>query len=108
MGLIRKTMSVSTMGVIKYRTPAQSARRNARLTRRHNRIQSAATSAGAKYQRQQVQLMQQQLAMQQQAMLPPQQQHFPGSPAGWYVDPYDPRFVRYWDGNQYTQHVQPR
>jgi hypothetical protein len=27
--------------------------------------------------------------------------------AGWYNDPQDPALVRYWDGNQWTAHIQP-
>lgn len=30
------------------------------------------------------------------------------APAGWYSDPNDPRMIRWWDGNQWTHHVQPR
>ncbi|MFJ4109087.1 DUF2510 domain-containing protein [Oerskovia enterophila] len=26
---------------------------------------------------------------------------------GWYPDPYDPRLVRWFDGEQWTQHSQP-
>lgn len=28
--------------------------------------------------------------------------------AGWYPDSRDPRFVRYWDGNGWTEYVNPR
>lgn len=28
-------------------------------------------------------------------------------PAGWYTDPHDSSFVRYWDGTRWTDHVQP-
>ena len=28
-------------------------------------------------------------------------------PAGWYNDPQSPALVRYWDGNQWTAHIQP-
>lgn len=28
--------------------------------------------------------------------------------ANWYPDPHNPAFVRYWDGQQWTQHVAPR
>ncbi|AOW94011.1 hypothetical protein BFN03_18735 [Rhodococcus sp. WMMA185] len=27
---------------------------------------------------------------------------------GWYPDPHDPRFVRWHDGRQWTDHTQPR
>lgn len=29
-------------------------------------------------------------------------------PAGWYPDPQDPASIRWWDGAQWTSHVQPR
>lgn len=29
-------------------------------------------------------------------------------PAGWYTDPQDPASIRWWDGAQWTSHVQPR
>lgn len=29
-------------------------------------------------------------------------------PPGWYEDYFDPRFVRWWDGVQWTNHVQPK
>ncbi|WP_420178711.1 DUF2510 domain-containing protein [Paenarthrobacter sp. TA1.8] len=36
-------------------------------------------------------------------------QSMPGSttPAGWYPDPSDPRFVRWWDGRAWTAHQAP-
>lgn len=30
------------------------------------------------------------------------------SPAGWNPDPHDPNLLRYWDGQQWTGHTQPR
>ncbi|MEQ4567142.1 DUF2510 domain-containing protein [Paenarthrobacter sp. CAP02] len=37
-------------------------------------------------------------------------QSMPGSPtpAGWYPDPSDPRFVRWWDGHAWTANQAPR
>ena len=33
----------------------------------------------------------------------------PANPAGWYPDPNgDPSLLRYWDGNGWTAHVEPR
>ena len=29
-------------------------------------------------------------------------------PAGWHPDPHDPNIVRWWDGQQWTQHTQPK
>lgn len=31
-----------------------------------------------------------------------------GIPAGWHIDPDDPTLLRYWDGEQWTEHRQPR
>jgi hypothetical protein len=30
------------------------------------------------------------------------------TPAGWYDDPHDPRFIRYWDGVQWSDNVAPK
>ena len=29
-------------------------------------------------------------------------------PAGWYTDPLEPADVRWWTGDEWTHHVQPR
>ncbi|WP_425547587.1 DUF2510 domain-containing protein [Arthrobacter ramosus] len=29
-------------------------------------------------------------------------------PAGWHVDPHDPRLLRWWDGERYTDAAKPR
>jgi hypothetical protein len=31
----------------------------------------------------------------------------PGTPAHWGADPFDPKALRYWDGNRWTEHVAP-
>ena len=31
-----------------------------------------------------------------------------GIPAGWYTDPLAPADVRWWTGQEWTHHVQPR
>ncbi|NYI40704.1 DUF2510 domain-containing protein [Demequina lutea] len=30
------------------------------------------------------------------------------TPAGWYDDPHDPRFIRFWDGSQWSGNVAPK
>ena len=32
----------------------------------------------------------------------------PETPAGWYPDPQDPRYVRYWNGAAWTDQLAPR
>ncbi|MDO5080610.1 DUF2510 domain-containing protein [Buchananella hordeovulneris] len=64
-------------------------------------LQQAASEVKGQAQEQSAQQAQEQLAQAQQ-----------GSPtgiaAGWYADPQNPAMVRYWDGNAWTSHVQPR
>lgn len=49
------------------------------------------------------------LAQEQPAQQAQAQQGSPtGIAAGWYADPQNPAMVRYWDGNAWTSHVQPR
>lgn len=31
----------------------------------------------------------------------------PSMPPDWYVDPWNPSFLRYWDGNRWTEHTKP-
>lgn len=85
MGLMRKITSVSTFGLVDYRSDKERAARYAKQTR------DAA--------REQVKLAKKQA----------EQQPAPTAPApGWYPDQVDQRFVRYWDGSQWTSQVQPR
>lgn len=103
MGIIRKTMSLSTAGLIDFRSDKERAAAYGRGTR---------TEA-----RKQTKLMQQQLAAQQAAAqaastpvaLPmPVQAPAPQlPPAGWYQDANNPTVNRWFDGTQWTDHVQP-
>jgi hypothetical protein len=41
-------------------------------------------------------------------MLEEQDSAAPAIPAGWYTDPQEPSVVRWWSGEEWTHHVQPR
>lgn len=90
MGMIRKFMSVSTMGLVDFRSDKE---------------RTAAYTRGARTQaKKQTKLMQQQLEAQQ-ALAAAQQAQAQQVPAGWYPDPQNPAVKRYWDGMQWTQSV---
>ena len=106
MGIIRKTMSVSTAGLIDFRSDKERAAAYGKGTRKEARKQTK--------------LMEQQLAVQQAAatqavaapvavpMPVPAQAPAPQlPPAGWYQDANNPAVNRWFDGTQWTDHVQP-
>lgn len=104
MGIIRKTMSVSTAGLIDFRSDKE---------------RTAAYSRGTRTQaKKQTKLMRQQLAAQEaaartampapvvaQAPAPAPTPQLP--PAGWYQDANNPNVNRWFDGTKWTEHVQP-
>ena len=100
MGIIRKTMSVSTAGLIDFRSDKE---------------RSAAYGKGVRKEaKKQTKLMQQQLAAQQATAQPPAPRAVPAPsptpqlpPAGWYQDAKNPTANRWFDGTQWTEHVQP-
>lgn len=103
MGIIRKTMSVSTAGLIDFRSDKE---------------RTAAYGKGVRKEaKKQTKLMQQQLAAQQASAQPPAPAHAPMPvpvqpptpqlpPAGWYQDANNPAVNRWFDGTQWTEHVQ--
>lgn len=118
MGIIRKTMSVSTAGLIDYRSDKERVARSARLTRKavkeQTRQQAAYTTAQLQAQQHQIAIAAQQAALQQaslqQAALasvaPPQLPPQAGPPPGWYLNTYPDR-MQWWDGTAWTEHYQP-
>lgn len=103
MGIIRKTLSLSTVGLVDFRSDKERAAAYGRGTR---------TQA-----KKQTKLMRQQLAAQEaaaQQMMPapaviPVLAPAPAPqlpPAGWYQDANNPTVNRWFDGTQWTEHVQ--
>lgn len=97
MGITRKLLSASSLGLIDYRSDKERIARSARLTKRavktQNRmLRSAAPATGSS-------------ALD--AVYAPAHQAV-GPPPGWYVDQADPELMRWWDGQRWTEHQQPR
>lgn len=100
MGIIRKTMSVSTAGLIDFRSDKE---------------RTAAYGKGVRKEaKKQTKLMQQQLAAQQATAQAPAPAPVSAPsltpqlpPAGWYQDANNPAVNRWFDGTQWTEHVQP-
>lgn len=96
MGLIRKAMSVGTVGIVDFRSDKE-------------RI-AAYTKASKKQAKKQTEIMRRQLAAQQRELVVAGQapseavvQPTP-TPAGWYPNG---NCLRYWDGIQWTNHAHP-
>lgn len=104
MGLIRKATSISTLGLVKYRSDAEQSNRIAKQTRNAARAQVAQNQIMIANQRDQLEAQIQgngyqiarDVAPVQPAAVPP-----PALPAGWYADPTDNRARCWWDGQQW-------
>lgn len=97
MGITRKVMSVSTMGLVDFRSDKERAASNtgktARAAKKQNKLIAQQTAA----------IQQQTAAQQQQFAAQQYPQHAPPTtPAGWYPDPQNPTVSRYWDGSAWT------
>jgi hypothetical protein len=91
MGLIRKTMSITTLGAVDFRSDKE---------------RTAAYSKGVRRQaRKQTSLLREQNAMIQQMQAP--EPIPPSMPARWYPDPEGAPCLRYWDGKRWTRHTAP-
>jgi len=110
-GIIRKTMSVSTLGMVSYRSNSErSARANkqsakyAKQSRNAARAQVAQNGLMLDAQRQQLEATYQGNGVRQAqyedvtAAQTPIAAPVMGMPAGWYQDPQDPTFICYWNG----------
>jgi hypothetical protein len=114
-GLIRKTMSISTMGLVDFRSDKERTARYTRQTRNATRAQVAQNMQALELQRemlaqnhvQHVEAQAQRIApLTPQAVLGPGGGPPPvGPPAGWYPDQQGQQ--RWWDGTGWTEHTQP-
>ena len=118
MGIIRKVTSISTFGLVRFRTPIERTARFARQTRNAVQVntlmnslqnqqiiqaerdqlvmQRAAYVMDARRNAQMEEHERHQIALQQQAVA------LQGAvPAGWYADPTDRRATCWWDGSRW-------
>ena len=112
MGLMRKMMSVSTMGAVDFRSDKErtaaytkAAKKEAKEQTRLMRLQAAQQAAQMRAM-EQAQRAQEQAVQQSPAPASPQAPQLP--PAGWYPDQVDASLVRWFDGTQWTEFTQPR
>ncbi|MEZ5152149.1 DUF2510 domain-containing protein [Rhodococcus zopfii] len=99
MGIFRKITSVSTLGIVSYRNNEERTAKYTRQTRNAARAQVAQQAMNLELQRQQLEALNH--ANVREEMRPQ------ATPAGWYPDPGNPAFVRWFDGAQWTNHAQP-
>ena len=99
MGIIRKTMSVSTFGLVSFRDTEERTAKYTKQTRNAARAQVIQQGVSLDLQRQQLAALNH--ANTREEMRPNT------TPANWYPDPGNPSQVRWYDGAQWTSHVQP-
>lgn len=112
MGLMRKMMSVSTGGVVDFRSDKErtaaytkAAKKEAREQTRLMREQAAQQAAHMRAM-EEAQRVQQQVAQPPSAPVSSPAPQLP--PAGWYPDQADTSLVRWFDGTEWTDFTQPR
>jgi hypothetical protein len=98
-GLVRKLTSVSTLGLVNFRSDSEKSSRYAKQTRNAARANVLQNMKMISQQNEQLQQGYQAAAQPAPVPQPP--------PAGWYEDAQRPGFVRWWDGVTWTEHVQP-
>ncbi|MBY3988007.1 DUF2510 domain-containing protein [Rhodococcus fascians] len=91
-------MSVGTPGLASYRNDSERTRKYTKQTRNAARTQVVKQGAAPEVQRQQLAALN--LANVREEIRPVT------TPAGWYPDPGDAGFIRWFDGGQWTAHVQ--
>lgn len=102
MGIIRKTMSVSTLGLVDYRSDKERIAKYTRQTRNATRVAAAQNAKLIDGQRNQ--LAQSHVHHVESQVPVPSAPPVQGPPAGWYPDPSGT--VRWWDGWRWTEHAQ--
>lgn len=100
MGFTRKIMSVSTIGLVDYRSDkeriARKTAKGARAAKKQNRLIEV-----------QNKLLEKQTAAQERLAEQTVTQAAPPSPAGWYPDYQNPAYQRYFDGSGWTDQIRP-
>jgi hypothetical protein len=92
MGLIRKAVSLSTLGIVPFRNRQERQYRVAKQTRNAARAMVVQQGVGLNLQRDQYAATIQIAAQQAAAM------GLDSVPAGWYQDPRNTRYEIFWDG----------
>ncbi len=116
MGLIRKTMSMSTGGLIDFRSDKERIARSTRqakneakkqtaLLKQQNRIQQLTAAAAAASSQP---VMPAPVAYQPPTPALPPAPAVQGPPPGWYEDNQDPTMLRWFDGSVWTEFRQPK
>lgn len=103
-GLMRKMMSISTLGLIDYRSDKERIAKYTRQTRNATRagiVQQAKMLNNQAKQLAQAHVHHVESAVQQHF----HQQPVQGPPAGWYPDPQGT--IRWWDSYRWTERTQP-
>lgn len=95
---MRKVSSLSTLGLVDYRSDKERTAKYTKQTRNASRAQVAQQAMGLELQRQQLAALNHSNV--REATKPMT------TPSGWFPDPGNPGFIRWFDGAQWTAHVQ--
>ena len=112
-GILRKTMSLSTMGMVSYRDKQERASKYAKQTRNAARAQVAQNAMMLEHQRQMINQGDHANVREEVRDMRAQKQVAPAPaappPAGFYNDPSgDASLLRWFDGQQWTDMTKPR
>ncbi len=117
MGIIRKTTSLSTLGLVSYRNKDERTAKYTKQTRNAARAQVAQNAAQLELQRQQLNAMDHANVREEvRDMRPLHPMHpvvpalpmYSSPPAGWYPDQTDQSMARWFDGVTWTEFTQAR
>lgn len=103
MGITRKALSLSTAGMVSWRSKGERVERFTRQTRNAARAQVAQQAMSLEQQRQ---LVNQGDVSAVRAEVQDMRTDLPL--AGWFADQLDPSLLRWWDGFQWTNVTRPR